>query len=110
MWLSLDVSTFAHELIEAGGKFTLAVLNRRQGDLALRCGTASGRDTDKCAGLDLSETHGGFLYLAGAIASTACHVRRSISAGDHTVFIADLIEGERDTRSARLGPLLSIDL
>ena len=110
LWVSLNTSSLTHELVQESGEFTLSVLSRKQRDLALACGTISGRQADKCAGLDLVLTPRGFHYLVGAIASTACRVRRTISLGDHTVFIADMLEGERDTRAARLGPLLSIDV
>jgi flavin reductase (DIM6/NTAB) family NADH-FMN oxidoreductase RutF len=110
MWVSLNTSSLAHELVQAGGAFTLSVLSRKQRDLAVACGTVSGRDADKCAKLDLTQTPTGFLYLGGAIASTACRVSQTIPLGDHTIFIADLLEGERDTRAARLGPLLSTDI
>jgi flavin reductase (DIM6/NTAB) family NADH-FMN oxidoreductase RutF len=110
LWVSLHTSTLAHELLSEANAFSLAVLNRRQAETALFCGTVSGRTTDKCAAIELTETGNGFLYLAGAMASTACNVRRSVSLGDHTLFIADMIEGERDTRAARRGPLLTVDL
>jgi flavin reductase (DIM6/NTAB) family NADH-FMN oxidoreductase RutF len=110
MWVSLNVTSLAHELVQSRGDFTLSVLSKRQRDVALACGTASGRDVNKCAALDLTTTASGFLYLQGAVASTACRIRQAIPIGDHTVFIADLVEGERDTQAARLGVLLSTDL
>ena len=110
MWVSLNTSSLSHDLIRSCGAFTLSVLSRKQRDIAIACGTVSGRDADKCATLDVTETPGGFLYLLGAVASTACRVTQTVPLGDHTLFVANLIEGERDTRAARLGPLLSIDL
>jgi flavin reductase (DIM6/NTAB) family NADH-FMN oxidoreductase RutF len=110
MWVSLNRGSLTHDLVQACGAFSLAVLSHRQREIALACGTASGRDVDKCAALDLTATPRGFLYLAGAVASTACRVTQIISLGDHSVFVADLLEGERDTAAARVGPLLSTDL
>jgi flavin reductase (DIM6/NTAB) family NADH-FMN oxidoreductase RutF len=110
MWVSLNTASLTHDLVRLGGAFTLSVLSRKQRDVALACGTATGRDVDKCQSLDLTTSSSGFLYLRGAVASTACRVRQTIPLGDHTVFVADLLEGERDTQAARLGPLLSIDI
>jgi flavin reductase (DIM6/NTAB) family NADH-FMN oxidoreductase RutF len=110
LWVSISPATHTHELIEETGKFTLAVLNQTQKSIALRCGTISGRDQDKCTELDLYKSPGGFLFLRGALASTGCAVRESVPLGDHTLFVADILESHLDSRKAHLRHLLLSDL
>jgi flavin reductase (DIM6/NTAB) family NADH-FMN oxidoreductase RutF len=110
LWVSISPSTHTHSLIEETGRFTLAVLNQTQKSLALHCGTVSGRDHDKRAILDLYKSPGNFLFLRGALASTGCSLRESVPLGDHTMFVADILESHLDSRRAHLRQLLLSDL
>ena len=110
LWVSLSATSFAHELVLECGEFTLAILSRAQGAVARACGSVSGRHRDKCAELPLYESSSGVLYLAGSLSSTACRVRNTIPQGSHRVFIADMLEGDIDTRAVRVGHLLTTDL
>ena len=92
------------------GRFTLAVLNQRQGELALECGSVSGKNHDKCAGLDVYKSPGDFLFLRGALASTGCELREHIDLGDHTLFVGGIVESHLDSRKAHLRQLLLSDL
>ena len=107
LWVSVAQSTYTHTLIERAGAFSLAVLDRSQKDLAIACGTVSGRERDKCAALELYETSNGFLYLRHALASSACRITRRIPVADHTLFVASILAG--DTESARSRHLLTSD-
>ncbi len=110
LWVSIAPSTLTHQLIEATGLFTLAVLHQGQGDLALACGTKSGRDADKCASMPLYQARDGAWYVGGAIASISCRVRQHLTLDDHTLFIADILRGERDSKSLDRRHLLTTDL
>lgn len=110
LWVSVAKSSFTHTLLEETGRFSLAVLNQTQGALALGCGMVSGRDRDKCSTLDLYLTPDGFLFLRGALASTSCAIRQSEDVGDHTLFIADILDSHLDSRKAHLRHLLLSDL
>jgi flavin reductase (DIM6/NTAB) family NADH-FMN oxidoreductase RutF len=110
LWISVAKSAYSNELIRQTNRFSLAVLNLRQKAIAISCGTVSGRQHDKCAALNLYPAREGFLFLHGALASTACGVRRSFDIDDHTVFIADIIETHLDSRVAHLRHLLISDL
>lgn len=66
----------------------------------------SGREKDKCAALDLYEPAPGFLFLPDAMASTACRV----ALEDPTLFIADILSGDFDSRWSGLRHLLLSDL
>ena len=109
LWVSVAKMSYSHELIKETGRFSLAVLSLNQKIAAISCGTVSGRQQDKCASLDLYSSPAGFLFLRGALASTGCRVRQTIDIDDQTLFIADIVETDLDTRSAHLRHLLLSD-
>jgi len=110
LWISVARTAYSNELIRETGKFSLAILNRNQSQIALHCGTVSGRESDKCASLDLYHSGDDFLFLRRALASTACSVRQSIEIDDHTLFVADILNTDLDSSSAHLRHLLISDL
>ena len=110
LWVSIHKSSFTHSLIQDQPNFSLVVLHQRQSDIAIQCGTVSGRDQSKCSLLDLYRTNNGFLFLRSALASTACRVRESIDLGEHTLFIADILEAEVESRTSHLRQLLLSDI
>lgn len=110
LWVSIAKSTYTHSLLEQTPDLTMVVLNEKQGQIAVDCGTASGREEDKCARLDLYENAHGFLMLRGALASTACRITQRHDLGDHTLFVADILECELESRSSHLRQLLLSDL
>jgi len=110
LWVAISSKTYTHSLIEQTGRFTLAILNQTQKALALQCGTVSGKDHDKCATLDLYNSPNDFLFLRGALASTGCSVRERVDLGDHTLFVANIVESHLDSRKAHLRQLLLSDL
>lgn len=110
LWVGISPETLTHSMIQEAGRFSLAVLTQKQAQIAKTCGTLSGRDTDKCAALDLHRSPSGFLFLARAVASTGCVVRLSETVGDHTIFVADIIEAELDSATLDQRQLLLSDL
>lgn len=110
MWVSISLRSLTHSLLEEAGCFSLILLHQRQAAIALACGTQSGRDHDKCAVLDLYRYTENFLFLRGALTSTACRVRRAEDLGDHTLFIADMQAGHVETRRTFARQLLLSDL
>ena len=110
LWVSLATSSYSHELVREAGHFTLAVLSDAQRAIALACGAVSGRDSDKLAALDVHGAATGLLALGGALASSHCRVRDTIALGDHTLFLADILDGVIDSRAAHRRHLLLSDL
>ena len=110
LWVSIAKSNYTHTLVEELGRFSLIVLNQTQKEIALRCGSISGRDQDKCATMDLYPGPEGYLFLNGSLASTACSVRQSVPIGDHTLFIADILQTDIESRRSHLRQLLLSDL
>ena len=110
LWISIAKNTYTHELLQETPQFSLIVLNNSQQQIALTCGSVSGRQQDKCSNLDLYQGPEGYLFLSGALASTACTVRRAESVDDHTIFIADILYSEIESRKSHLRQLLMSDL
>ena len=110
LWVAISPETLSHSMIQETGRFSLAVLTQKQAAIARMCGTVSGRQTNKCASLDLHHSPSGFLFLNGALASTGCIVRHSETLGDHTIFVADIIEAELDSATLDRRQLLLSDL
>jgi flavin reductase (DIM6/NTAB) family NADH-FMN oxidoreductase RutF len=99
LWVSVARASYTHELIEKSCEFTLAMLHDGQAALALECGGASGRERDKSLGDRLYKNANGHLFLHDAFSSTACRVRQRIALGDHSLLIADILEGNFDSRN-----------
>jgi flavin reductase (DIM6/NTAB) family NADH-FMN oxidoreductase RutF len=102
IWVSLAANSYTHEIIAKTGTFTLAMLHDGQAALALECGKVSGRERDKSLGDHLYKNPNGSLFLQDAISSTACQVRNTIPLGDHTLMIADILEGDFHSRHIAL--------
>ncbi|MBK9169034.1 MAG: flavin reductase [Bryobacterales bacterium] len=109
LWVSVSRSSYTHELIVQRGQFTLALLHPKQRDLAIGCGTVSGRDSDKCRRLGL-EPEDGFLSLPSAIVNLRCRVRLAHGLEADTLFVADILAGTIESRHTWRRPLLLSDL
>ena len=109
LWMSVARASFTHELMVSSGRFTLALLHARQKDLALHCGTASGRDSDKCRRLAL-DTADGFLLLRPAMVNLSCLVRTVHDLEEHSLFVADILAGTLESRHTWRRHLLVSDL
>lgn len=95
-WLGISVEreAFTHELIEAGGVFSLCILHRDDRAIV--------RKFTKPVDVDLdAKTLNGFPYFDGAITSSPvlaqsvayceCEVRQPVAVGDHTLFLGEVV-------------------
>ena len=110
MWISIDRNSYTHSLLMKSGRFTFVTLHQDQSAIAIACGTASGRDSDKCSALDLYENGEGYLFLRGSVASTACRVANAVDVGDHTLFICHMLSGNVYPQRRNSRQLLLSDL
>lgn len=95
--ITVNKANFTHDLILRSGKFTVSMISQEASfELFKRFGFSSGRDTDKFEGFShtkrcengtLAITDTCNSYLSGA-------VFHSIDLGTHTMFLADITEGE----------------
>jgi flavin reductase (DIM6/NTAB) family NADH-FMN oxidoreductase RutF len=110
LWVSIAKNSFTHGLLLDSRRFSLILLHRKQAELAQMCGTVSGREQDKCDRLSLYRGRDNFLFVPDALTCTGCEVRATADAGDHTVFLANILCGELDSLSSVRRHLLTVDL
>lgn len=84
-------------LIEKAGSFAVSVLTPSQKALATRCGTVSGRDADKLAGVPTHPSALGHPIADGSAAALECRVTKTVALDDHVVFIAEVVAGEKQS-------------
>ena len=102
--ISVNKLNFTHDMIQKTGAFNVSILSEdAKFEVFQRFGFQSGRDVDKMAGITFSRAANGIAYLEDMCnAYISGKVIRSIDVGSHTLFIADVTDGEvfNDTPSA----------
>jgi flavin reductase (DIM6/NTAB) family NADH-FMN oxidoreductase RutF len=95
--VAISPTCLTHELITRSGWFGLSLLADGQGELALTCGTHSGRRLDKFAELRLRHrvTENGVPLLFDCLTTSECQVIDRIELGDHTLFVGRIRESFR---------------
>ena len=86
----------SHEVISEAEHFIVNVLAEDQTALGKHFGSSHGWDTDKFAGLDCATGIDDIPALKGCRAVLECHKINAVDAGDHTIFIGQLVRAEVD--------------
>ena len=84
---------FTGELIKKTGEFGLCLPDESIAQAALKCGTCSGRDTDKANefGIELQEAETiGAKLVAKSQAVLECKVAKTMLVQDHIMFLAEV--------------------
>lgn len=92
-------------LIDKRGEFALNLVGEELKDAAFKCGTCSGRTTDKADefGIPLEEAAQiGAKIVSGSRAVLECRLESSTPAGDHTFYIARIVAAHGDADTAQL--------
>ena len=92
--VSIAPPRYSHNLIKESGVFAINVLSRDQIDLGKRFGYQSGRKVDKFAGLDYLTAATGAPILPQAFAYFDLRVVDTFPAGDHTLFVGEVLEAK----------------
>lgn len=92
--VSIAPPRYSHDLIKESGVFAINVLRPDQVDLGKRFGYKSGRQVDKFAGLDWLAAATGAPILPQAYAYLDCKLTDTFTAGDHTLFIGEVVEAK----------------
>ena len=90
--VAVGKTRFTHDLIAASGAFSVNVLAEGQVELARHFGLKSGRDGDKFAGIPYREGRTGSPILEGVAAWLDCRLVEGFPAGDHTIFVGEVID------------------
>ena len=95
--ISVIQKNLTHDMIKASGKFNLsAISSDAPFEVFKHFGMQSGRNVDKFAGMkDIARSENGLYYLTHyANAFLSCRVLESVDLGSHTLFIAEVTDGE----------------
>jgi flavin reductase (DIM6/NTAB) family NADH-FMN oxidoreductase RutF len=93
-----------HPVIARGGVFALNLLAHDQAELSDRF--ASKRDEERrFVGLDYETGVTGAPLLAGTVATLDCRVRAAHDAGDHVIYVGEVVDLRRSERD----PLVYLD-
>ncbi|MBI5493030.1 MAG: flavin reductase [Deltaproteobacteria bacterium] len=91
--VSIGKTRFSHDMIKDSGVFAVNVLGPEHIQTGKHFGLKTGRKTDKFAGMDYDVKATGSPILKDCIAWMDCRVVSSHDAGDHTLFIGEVVDG-----------------
>ncbi|MDD2902863.1 MAG: flavin reductase family protein [Syntrophales bacterium] len=92
--VSIAPSRYSHDLIRESGVMAVNVLTSEQVELGKRFGYKSGRKVDKCAGLAWITKATGAPILPQAYAYLDLKIVSTFPAGDHTLFVGEVVEAK----------------
>jgi flavin reductase (DIM6/NTAB) family NADH-FMN oxidoreductase RutF len=94
LMVSIAPPRYTHGLVEKAGYFAINTLPAGREDLAKHFGFKSGRKVDKLEGLPFSDGPNGSPILEDAMAYAECKLTQSVTVGDHTLFIGEVVAGD----------------
>jgi len=94
--VTLRKLTHAHELIEKSGEFAITILSSDQGDLSDRFAGKISEITDRFEGVETERLLLDAPLLKGGTAFFNCRVVNSITVGENTLFIAEVVAAQRE--------------
>lgn len=106
--VAISPTCLTHELITRSGWFGLSLLAAGQDELALACGTTTGRQRDKFAEFRLQHlvSENGIPLLSDCLTTSECQVIDRIELGEHTLFVGRIRQSFRQSRFAYRDALL----
>ena len=87
---------YSHKLLSEGDYFIVHVLDEEQVELGKHFGTIHGWDTDKFEGIEWKPGVDGIPVIQGCRAVLECKKVKQVPAGDHTLFIGEVISSKVD--------------
>ena len=96
--LTVNKANYTHGMIERTGEFNVSILSEKSSfDTFKHFGFQSGRDVDKFDGYTTAKRadNGIFYITEGTNAYISAKVVQSVDLGTHTMFIADVVAGEK---------------
>ena len=94
--ISCNKANYTHDMILKTGEFNVSILSEQATfDTFRHYGFQSGRDVDKLAAITFRRAANGIAYIEDQCnAFISGKVIQSIDLGSHTLFIADVVDGE----------------
>lgn len=90
--ISIGKARFSHNLIKKGGVFAVNILKEGQIDIGKHFGFQSGREVDKFATIPYYTKATGSPILKDIAGWLDCKVVGSCDAGDHTIFLGEVVD------------------
>lgn len=92
--VSIAPMRYTHELVKQARYFAINTLPDGRQDIGKHFGFRSGRKVDKFDGLSFFDAPNGSPVLSDAMAYCECSLTESVAAGDHTLFIGEVVNGK----------------
>ena len=92
--VAVNRAQHTNKLIREGGDFVIAVPGPGMEEIIRFCGSHSGRDTDKVAACDILTAPASIVrppLLVGARSNLECKLHQVTEAGDHTIFVGEVV-------------------
>lgn len=91
--VSIGKTRFSHGMILDSGVFAVSILGPEDIEMGRHFGLKTGRKTDKFEGIEYDLKVTGSPVLKECIAWLDCKVASFHDAGDHTIFIGEVLDG-----------------
>ena len=104
MAIAVAKTHYSVEAITHSRSFTIAFPTSEMADAALFFGSKSGRDTDKFAEFDCPTEPAkdiDSVLLADAVANFECTLESQVHAGDHIIFVGEVVSAHINTESKK---------
>ena len=102
--VAINTKQHTARLIQASGEFVVAVPTVEMGRATLYCGTHSGRDGDKIGPSGLSLSPAAVIQtplIEGAVANLECRLYQQVQAGDHLIFVGEVVAAHIDESAGK---------
>lgn len=103
--VSIAKRRYTHDFIQNSGAFVINVLGAEQAMLGGHFGLRSGRDINKCAGLEWQTGQTGAPILKECCAWLECRVKHEVDLGHCTLFIGEVIDAKTQDKT----PLIYVE-
>jgi flavin reductase (DIM6/NTAB) family NADH-FMN oxidoreductase RutF len=100
--VSIDKVAHAHEQVDRAGRFCVNLLSEAQEELSTLFAKTAPPEEGQLRGAAFHSSPGGMLVLDGCIAYIECGVRERYGGGDHTLFLAEVLDGSVELEAAPL--------
>jgi flavin reductase (DIM6/NTAB) family NADH-FMN oxidoreductase RutF len=90
--VSIGKTRYSHELLKKAERFGICIMKKSAKDVVEFFGTKSGREVNKFDNYDYSLSKNRTPILAGSVAFIECKISSTADAGDHTLFIGEVVD------------------
>lgn len=89
--ISIGKTRYSDELLNKTDRFGVCIMESGEKKTVAHFGSLSGRDCDKFENIPFNLSETGIPILPGTVAYLECVIKDRAAAGDHTLFIAEIV-------------------